>query len=100
MLVKNYAEICPVASRMVTTTTNIPIEGRTSGKNLDLFAQYIFLYFSSIEIHFLKIVGNPSPCPFKESDGNNATQTATPVVDHDLISLASNNFIYPLSLAR
>lgn len=63
MLVKNYAEICPVASRMVTTTTNIPIEGRTS-------------------------VGNPSPCPFKESDGNNATQTATPVVDHDLISLA------------
>lgn len=67
MLVKNYAEICPVASRMVTTTGKTPAEGRA--------------------------VGNLSPCPFKESEGNNTTKTATPVVDHDLISLAKSKAV-------
>ena len=39
MLVKNYAEICPIASRMVTTTGNTPVEGRTVGKGkLYIFA--------------------------------------------------------------
>ncbi|XP_046459231.1 5-aminolevulinate synthase, erythroid-specific, mitochondrial-like isoform X1 [Daphnia pulex] len=63
MLMTNYAEICPVASaatRMFASTTN-PVEGSA--------------------------VGISSPCPFKESDGNNITNTSTPVVDHDLINL-------------
>ncbi|KZS03430.1 5-aminolevulinate synthase [Daphnia magna] len=63
MLVKNYAEICPVASRMVTTTGTTPNEGRT--------------------------VGVTSQCPFQESDGNNVTKTTTPIIDLDLINLTN-----------
>lgn len=97
MLVKTYAEICPVASRMVTTTgattgsvtgNTTVVEGRALGKiNTFFYAHQLSEWF----IHFLIVItGNVvSSCPFKESDGNNTIQTATPVVDHDLINIAS-----------
>lgn len=63
MLVKNYAEICPIASRMVSTSSPGGQEAKT----------------------------DHSPCPFKESDGNNAIKTATPIVDRDLIRISHSS---------